>query len=198
MSARVVHSAVSRASLVGIVVSLAPALLHAEPVTTLYEITSGTYRAFGGPGLSLEVELPSEYQRFLELTIDADDGSAQMSILDASLERWEEYDPFPHEAHPLPFFDGRIEGNLIVFSGIHESIHGTGTLDYSVSLQPNGVAMSGSLQTFLPGCFDCPALFLVHSDVQARQVPEPATGILLVAGLFAIRRVKRRRSETCP
>lgn len=198
MSARVVRTVVTRASLVGIVFSLTPALLHAEPVTTLYEITSGTYRAFGGPGLNLQVELPSEYQRFLELTIDADDGSAQMNILDASLERWEEYDPFPDENQPLPFSDGRTKGSLVVFSGIHDSAYGTGTLDYSVLLQSQGAAMSGSLQTFLPGCFDCPALFLVHSNVQARQVPEPATAILLVAGLLAIRRVKRRRRETCP
>ena len=135
--------------------------LHADPVTDLYEITSGTYTEVGGFVGVWTRDLPAVDQAFIELTINHTLNTVEMRILGKDLDTFEILD------FGSPFTDGSLNGSLILFQGtVLGSFFGApGTFDYSVVLNGDQISLQGDLSS-QPMCCDIPYHFC-HAGVEA-------------------------------
>jgi|GEM_PF-1659813 len=139
--------------------------LEAQPKTSTYQITSGTYRVDGGLIGSPLYPLPRDDQAFIVLTLDSDTGIARLEVL-------------PRNTSPpfLVFTNGVVTGDKIRFQYTGATTSGvpaTVSTDYTVTNNAGSLSLSGSTMlsyAYPPSCNDCPYAF-VHLNVQASLMP---------------------------
>lgn len=150
--------------------------LHAGTVTTLYEITSGTFvECCGYFGPTYAEELPGEYGgAMIELTLD--DNNAAMAILDSSGELMQ-LGPY---SLPAYLEDGVVSGNSIRFLDTRG--------DFALEVYGEQLTMEGAFDLGI--CCDLPTTWTYY-DVHATLIPEPTTLSLLAIGIGAA--LMRRR-----
>lgn len=143
---------------------------RAEPVTTLYRITSGNYWAccgFAGD-ITFAASLPYADQSFLEVVTDPPTDYVQFRILGDAMQPWGEWWSF----YDLVFL-GSVYENVATFDrfrdewGIQED-----QTDYTLVIDGAIAYLSGSFQVY--ECCDVPYDFH-HVGVTAMLMSEPLT-----------------------
>jgi hypothetical protein len=139
--------------------------LEGQPRSGTYQITAGTYVEIGGFASLLRYQLPDGAQGFVQLSVPAGAGSAEMTILSRSL----------HQTFLRTFTNGIVSSNQITFryNTVHPwypSITNSAMVDYIVTTAGPNLFLQGTITASDTICCDVPYRF-EHSNVTATTAP---------------------------
>jgi len=146
-----------------------PAWAQAEPVTQLFQISSGIYKECCGFAGEVTYALPTPSQSYLQLIFSAPSGPATLTVLGDDQQTIHSIFPCP----PGPLIPFEFQGGVVFPDRIIFHIDPFRVAwNYTVSNSASGLRMDGILGTFGGFCADAFTRFS-HSNVLATVLPPP-------------------------
>lgn len=177
----IIRYAVGR--LLGLVVLLAvaPARAQLAPITSLYQVLSGTYaECCGFTGVPIQTPLPSGEQTFVQLALDPGSGLTTFSVLGPDGRTVFTTTPcLPSGVVTLQFAGGVPQRDSLQFAGSTDPASGARTWNFMVILNGDQIVVDGELvqESF---CSDSPTHFSLQS-LFARLIAPPYVNIVEIS-----------------